>query len=56
MFERAGVTDRSQQGVIMNEKLKDLYITHEVTEFVHVEKEIPVSRSELSELSDILNM
>ena len=33
--------------MIWNEELKDLYITQEITEFVHIEKKPLVCRSKL---------
>ena len=38
-FKKAGVFDVEQQNIIINEKLKDLYIMHEIEEFVHIGKE-----------------
>ena len=40
---KAGVTNLDQQVIIIEQKLKDLYIVHELDEFVHIEKEIPVN-------------
>ena len=40
---KAGVKNLDQQKIIIEQKLKDLYIVHELDEFVHIEKEISVN-------------
>jgi len=49
-FDRAGVTGQSQQSIIVNKKVKDLYIIHELDEFLHIEKELEVIQPEVSNI------
>jgi len=37
-FEKAGVFEKNQQKKNVNEKVNDLYIVHDIEEFVHIEK------------------
>ena len=46
-MEKARITDIAEQTVILEEKMKDLYIAYEVEDFVHVEKEISILKENL---------
>jgi len=53
-FDRAGVCNKEQQVEILNNKIKDLFITHDNEEFVHVEKEPVVDSKILKDLMSLM--
>lgn len=42
-FRKSGITDKAQQDIILNGRLQDLYIVHDIEEFTHIEKDSDVN-------------